>query len=173
MKRLPQVVSFLMLAAAIALALSACTESETGMSIDTTNTGAAGTTQNQPPAQIDQQQDGGTPQVSAQRTVSLLRQGLQNVPVNQAMQNINSWQQQLQQRGGQSFQKINTTLDQLKSELQASQIDGPAVGELLTQLGQQTRQVASNTPGQQQQIQQLGQVLTQTGQQLTNSSENG
>lgn len=174
MKKTAKLPFTLLLGVFVVCALSACTESQT--SSTATDTTAAADQQQSGAIQ----QDSGTMQqgrrggqqgaVTAQGTVSLLRQGVRNVASNQAVQNINGWQQKLQQQSGsgQTLSQINSTLGELKTELLADQIDGQATGTLLSQLGQQTTKVAQSASGSTaQQLQQLGQLLTQAGNQLT------
>lgn len=179
MKKTAKLPFTLLLGVFVVFALSACTESQT--SSTATDTTAAADQQQSGAIQ----QDSGTMQqgrrggqqgaVTAQGTVSLLRQGVRNVASNQAVQNINGWQQKLQQQklqqqsgSGQTLSQINSTLGELKTELLADQIDGQATGTLLSQLGQQTTKVAQSASGSTaQQLQQLGQLLTQAGNQLT------
>jgi len=165
--------SALLLGAFAALILSACAESQTGGPTDTTAT--AGQQQGGPVQQSDgamQQGRRGSRQgaVTAQSTVTLLRKGVRNVASNRAVQNINGWQKKLQQQGGgaeQSLLQIDSTLGELKTELLADRIDGPATGALLSKLGQQTTQAAQNASGSTaQQLRQLGQLLTQAGNQM-------
>jgi hypothetical protein len=164
--------SALLLGTFVALILSACAESQTGGPTDTTAT--AGQQQGGPVQQSDgamQQGRRGSRQgaVTAQSTVTLLRKGVRNVASNRAVQNINGWQKKLQQQGGaeQSLSQIDSTLGELKTELLADRIDGPATGALLSKLGQQTTQAAQNASGSTaQQLRQLGQLLTQAGNQM-------
>ena len=164
--------SALLLGAFAALILSACAESQTGGPTDTTAT--AGQQQGSPVQQSDgamQQGRRGSRQgaVTAQSTVTLLRKGVRNVASNRAVQNINGWQKKLQQQddAGQSLSQIDSTLGELKTELLADRIDGPATGALLSKLGQQTTQAAQDASGSTaQQLRQLGQLLTQAGNQM-------
>ena len=164
--------SALLLGAFVALILSACAESQTGGPTDTA--AAAGQQQGGPVQQSDgamQQGRRGSRQgaVTAQSTVTLLRKGVRNIASNRAVQNINGWQKKLQQQGGaeQSLSQIDSTLGELKTELLADRIDGPATGALLSKLGQQTTQAAQNASGSTaQQLRQLGQLLTQAGNQM-------
>ena len=166
------IASALLLGAFAALTLSACAESQTGGPADTTAT--AGQQQGGPGQQSDgamQQGRRGSRQgaVTAQSTVTLLRKGVRNVASNRAVQNINGWQKKLQQQGGagQSLSQIDSTLGELKTELLADRIDGPATGALLSELGQQTTQAAQNASGSTaQQLRQLGRLLTQAGNQM-------
>ena len=164
--------SALLLGAFVALILSACAESQTGGPTDTTAT--AGQQQGGPVQQSDGAMQQGRRSsrqgaVTAQSTVTLLRKGVRNVASNRAVQNINGWQKKLQQHGGagQSLSQIDSTLGELKTELLADRIDGPATGALLSKLGQQTTQAAQNASGSTaQQLRQLGQLLTQAGNQM-------
>lgn len=173
MKRLLSASFSLFLAAFVALALSACTETQTSDTGDTTGVGGAVTGE----GGLSQQEGVGGGLATVQTTISLLRQGVTAIPVNQAVRNINSWEQRLQQvqvegQAQQTVSNITDNLGHLKSELQADQIDGQAVGNLLTQLGEQTSQAAQAASGQTvQQLQQLGQVLTQSGNRLTSGGQ--
>lgn len=165
MKRSPHITFTLLFSASVVLGLSACTEGGRGEGADTTALNADTTLTNSQDRMGVAQPDSAT----APTTISLLRQGVRNIALNKAMQNINGWQRRLQQQSGNpALAQINTTLDQLKTELQATQLDGPAVGDLLLQLGQQTNQAAQNVSGHhRQQLQQLGQVLSDAGRRLS------
>lgn len=165
----------LLLGAFVALGLSACAEgTEDGLDADTTDTAMAPPPGAEDGMQDGAMQDGGTmgDSVTVQGTINMLRQGVTTMPVNAAVRNINGWQSRIEDRS--ELSDLNDNLDALKEELQADQIDDQAVGDLLTQLGDQTNQAAQNAPAQQMpRLQTLGQTLTQAGNQLTGGGAPG
>lgn len=99
-------------------------------------------------------------------TISALQNGITSMGVDQAVSNIDGWAATME--GNAELSGIHDNLMSLKSELQADEIDGAAVGELLTELGDQTTQAASSASGQMaSQIERLGGLLTQAGNQLS------
>jgi len=111
---------------------------------------------------------GDGPEATPQATLSALEGGVRQMPVSAAVSNINGWQKKLRNSDAQGASQIVSTLGELKNALQQSQIDGQRVGDLLSQLGEQTTQAAGNVQGQQAtQLKQLGSTLSKAGSQLT------
>lgn len=104
-------------------------------------------------------------QVTVEETLSALEGGITDLPLNMAISNIEAWQQRLSEAG---LTEIESGLADLKDALQQQPIDGERVGELLSQLGDQTTQAAAQAEaGASEQLGQLGNVLTTAGEQLT------
>ena len=164
MKRFfPRIARPLLLAALLALGLSACTEEQTtGNGPDADTTARVEGDLARPGAHDGRKMAPGS--VSAESTISLLRQNVQDIPTNRAIQNINAWQQRLQ---GTEWTTVTSLLESLKMELTASQIDAQAVGELLVKMGARTSTAADSVSGGTARgLDQLAQTLTQTGEQL-------
>lgn len=112
--------------------------------------------------------ESGASDVTAQGTVSLLQGGLTNIATDQAVQNIDGWLARIDDANNDALDAVADNLEELKTALQADEIDGAEVGNLLTELGQQTSETASAATGQQMtQLQALGEALTSGGEQLT------
>ena len=151
-----------LLTALLFLGLTACA-SETETSQDT------GTeVQEEVQGEDMSEMESGASDVTAQGTVSLLQGGLTNIATDQAVQNIDGWLARIDDANNDALDAVADNLEELKTALQADEIDGAEVGNLLTELGQQTSETASAATGQQMtQLQALGEALTSGGEQLT------
>lgn len=119
-------------------------------------------------ATTEQQPAADTASVTLESTLNSLQGGITNIAPDAAVSNIDGWISRLEQVGGESTAPIVQGLQSLRGELTASSIDGQAVGGILSQLGQQTSQLAGTVQGATaQQLEQLGSLLSQAGQQLT------
>ncbi len=149
------------LMATLALGMAACT-AETEEELDATTD----TMEEAPGAMQDDMQDMAGQEVTASGTISALQGGVLEMSVDQAVTNIDGWIAQME--GNPDLSGVRDGLTQLRTELQADEIDGQAVGDLLTDLGNQTAEAAAGAPGQSsQQLEQLGNLLMQAGGQLT------
>jgi hypothetical protein len=164
MQRLTYTTLPLLLATLAVLGLSACAEGGGGEGTDSVTVDSV----------LAGQQRGGMRQgmsggATPQSTITMLRKGVRNIAVNQAVQNINGWQEKLQQQSGDAaFSQIDDNLGRLKNELTATDLDAQAIADLLSQLGQQTTKAAQNASGPSaQQLQQLGTLLSEAGNTLT------
>ena len=102
--------------------------------------------------------------VTAQSTLDAVPAGgLTEMAPATAVGNIDSWIAQLDGATFQNATEIRQGLMTLKDQLQASPIDGAAVGETLTNLGNWTEQAAGGDAS----LTQLGQALASAGQNLT------
>ena len=102
--------------------------------------------------------------VTAQGTIDAVPAGgLTEMAPATAIGNIDSWIAQLDGATFQNATEIRQGLMTLKDQLQASPIDGAAVGETLTNLGNWTEQAAGGDAS----LTQLGQALASAGQNLT------
>lgn len=102
-------------------------------------------------------------------TLSLLETpDITDVPLNRAISLIGAWEQELRQSGQENLESIADDLDALESELMNQPMDGQAIGEIMTRLGEQTAQAAETDAegATAEQLQQLGNLLSQAGNQL-------
>ncbi|MDT0631120.1 hypothetical protein RQM47_01795 [Rubrivirga sp. S365] len=105
-----------------------------------------------------------TTDVTAQGTLDAVPAGgLTEMAPATAIGNIDSWIAQLDGATFTNSTEIRQGLMTLKDQLQASPIDGAAVGETLTNLGTWTEQAAGGDAS----LTQLGQALASAGQNLT------
>lgn len=103
-------------------------------------------------------------------TVSALQSGVTNIPPEAAVTNIDGWAQRLQAANDPSLTSIADNLQQLSGMLSSGNLDGQAIGQLLTQLGSQTTSAAAQADSSSQsQLQDLGRLLSQAGGQLGGS----
>jgi hypothetical protein len=103
-------------------------------------------------------------------TVSALQSGVTNIPPEAAITNIDGWAQRLQASNDPDLEQIADNLTQLRNMLSSGNLDGLAIGQLLTQLGSQTSSAASKADvSAQSQLQELGRLLSQAGSQLSGS----
>ncbi len=99
------------------------------------------------------------PAVTAQGTVDAVTGagGLTNLPAAAAVDNINGWIAQLE--GNPDFAPVVSDLETLRGQLQASPIDGSAVGATLQRLGEATLGAAGGDSA----LEALGSTLTDAG----------
>ena len=91
-----------------------------------------------------------------------------------AVGNIDGWIKALRAADGQQLKGIADDLEELRSELQKSSIDGQKVGQLLNTLGEKTTQAASKAdPALSPQLLQLGSLLLDAGKQLSGEQTQG
>jgi hypothetical protein len=149
MKCFSNVTFTLLLAAIVAVSLSACAEGQTGETgaedttdaagVDTSMTGGPGGMQD---GQQDGMQQGGMQQdsVSLQGTVQLFEQGITQASTQAAVQNIEGWEQKLGDltvsgQAQQPVSDITSALGDLKSALQGGgQPDEQAVSQAFSQI---------------------------------------
>ena len=79
-------------------------------------------------------------------TISGLQNGLTSLPLGSAMDNTETWQQQLLQSGQPEYQDIARELGNLQSLLSSGNLAAPAIGNSLTMLGDQTSQLSHHAP---------------------------
>lgn len=100
---------------------------------------------------------------SVSDTVSALQGGVQSIPPQTAVSNIEGWQQELRDLGP-AGAGIVADLDSLKSELGSSQPDGAKLQSLLSSLGQATTAAAAQAPeSARDDLRQLGSALSSIG----------
>ena len=76
-------------------------------------------------------------------TVSALRNGLTSLPLGSAMDNAETWQQQLLQSGEPGLQDVAREIGNLQSLLSSGALSATAIGNSLTMLGNQTSQLSA------------------------------
>lgn len=97
-------------------------------------------------------------------TVHSLKNGLTGIPVSAAIDNTETWQQQLLQSGEPALQDIGREIGNLQSLLSSGSLDGGAIGRSLSMLGAQTNQAAATAPADLQSgLRDLGDLLLQAG----------
>ncbi len=103
------------------------------------------------------------PEVTAQGTVDAVTGagGLTSLPAAAAVDNINGWIAQLE--GNPDFAPVVSDLETLRGQLQASPIDGSAVGATLQRLGTATTGAAGGDSA----LETLGSTLTEAGNSLS------
>lgn len=102
------------------------------------------------------------PEVTAQATVDAVTEagGLTSLAPGAAVDNIDAWIARLE--GNPDFAPVVEDLETLKSQLQASPIDGAAVGATLQSLGAATTEAAAGDGA----LETLGTTLTDAGNSL-------
>lgn len=97
-------------------------------------------------------------------TISALQSGLTSLPLEAALINIESWQQQIQG----AAPEIASTLGELKSALSSDDASGQSIAQVLKKLGTQTSDAGTKAGGDAgSKVQQLGQMLTQAANSLS------
>lgn len=160
----------LLLASVFALGLSACASDETDVDavdaepdaavVDPLTTEPADPMMNDDAAMADTS-------VTAQATVDAVTGagGLTSLPMEAATANIDSWIAKLE--GNAAAAPVVGNLRTLRTQLGATPIDGAAVGQTLTTLGEQTTAAAAGTGAQQASLETLGRTLSEAGAALT------
>ena len=97
-------------------------------------------------------------------TISALSGGITALSPTTAVSNIESWESQLQATGKPELTSIATDLGSLRSELSSGNLDGSAIGKLLSKLGKATTATAANAEASSQaKLTTLGSLLTKAG----------
>lgn len=112
-------------------------------------------------------------EASLDSTIALAESGLATVTPSAAVPLIQAWQQRLDEADNPALTSISEDLEQLKGELQASTIDGSAVGDILTRLGEKTTAAAESAADSSAapQLGQLGTLLTEAGAQFAGAQQ--
>ncbi|MBD2103279.1 hypothetical protein [Leptolyngbya sp. FACHB-261] len=101
-------------------------------------------------------------------TISALQGGLTSVPPSTAVTVIENFEQQLQGLDDPGATRIASSLTELKQLLTGGNASGPAIGQVLSQLGTQTSSAASKADsGLASKLTQLGELLSQAGSSLS------
>lgn len=102
-----------------------------------------------------------------QTTIQSLQNGLTSLPLSQAQENTENWQQLLLQSGEPALQDVGRELGNLQSLLSSGSLDGAAIGRSLSMLGSQTLQAATRANDTlQANLRSLGDLLLQAGAKL-------
>lgn len=97
-------------------------------------------------------------------TVHSLKNGLTGIPVSAAIDNTETWQQQLLQSGEPALQDIGREIGNLQSLLSSGSLDAGNIGRSLSMLGAQTNQAAASADTDLQAgLRMLGDLLLQAG----------
>lgn len=98
-------------------------------------------------------------------TISALRGGVENLAIERALSEIDSWEQKLEESGDPQLAPIAENLRQLRALLTADSLDRPGIGVLLRVLGEQVQDVASGSLGESVggKLRQLGELLDTEG----------
>ncbi|GAA4346307.1 hypothetical protein GCM10023185_00680 [Hymenobacter saemangeumensis] len=79
-------------------------------------------------------------------TISALKNGLTSLPLGSAIDNAETWQQDLMQSGQPPLQDIGRELGNLQSMLSSGALAPSAIGRSLHLLGDQTSQASASAP---------------------------
>ena len=102
------------------------------------------------------------PAVDVQGTISALEGGITNLAPAAALDNINGWIAQLDGMDG--ADEIVENLRELREALGDTPLDGEYIGELLSELGEDTSEVAGTVTGAQRDgLMRLGELLSTAG----------
>lgn len=97
-------------------------------------------------------------------TISALSGGITALNPATAVSHIEGWMSQLQATGQPHLTRIAFDLGALRTLLTNGSLNGPAIGQLLTQLGQQTNAAAAGAEaGSQDRLRSLGALLVKAG----------
>lgn len=161
----------LLLVLGVALPLAACSNDTPDRTTDVTVTQPDVMTTPDPmmtdPAMTDPAMAGDS-EVTVDGTIAAAGSDLTALPADAAVRNINGWIMRLQGANFPGAQGIVADLETLRGHLQASPIDGSAVGATLVRLGDATTASAAGAATSSQEgLRTLGGALTSTGQRLT------
>lgn len=101
-------------------------------------------------------------------TIGRLREGVLQMAVDQAVKDVDYWQQQLAATEDPQLVPIADDLFRLSTELQRDSLDGAIIGKLMITLSEEVSQAASEGTGRQvaDRLQPLAEVLQTEGQNL-------
>lgn len=156
---------FSLLALGLLLPLAACETEEPATDVDVVETDPVVTAPAEDPMMSDDMM-ADTTGVTAQATLDAAQAagGLTSLAPDAAVSNIDGWISKLE--GNPDAAPIVENLRTLRTQLTATPIDGAAVGQTLTTLGEQTTSVAGGDAA----LEQLGSALSSAGQMLTSGN---
>ena len=94
-------------------------------------------------------------------TIKHLKEGVKGFTIAAAVKNIEGWEATLEKSDVSGVKTIHGNLEKLKKLLQAEEIDGKKVKELMAKLGEETVRVASKADDKKsEKIKALGEALT-------------
>ena len=100
-------------------------------------------------------------------TLAALKDGITSLAVDKAVKNIEGWEKALSEADKPELETITKDLGKLKKLLQGSELDGGAIGKLLTKLGKATTKAAADAPAAStKKLQSLGEMLTSSAKSL-------
>jgi hypothetical protein len=100
-------------------------------------------------------------------TLSALKGGITALAADKAVKNIEGWEKALSEADKPELEPIVKDLGKLKKMLQGSELDGPAIGKLLTKLGKATAKAAGDAPQtSSKKLQNLAEMLSSSGKEL-------
>lgn len=101
-------------------------------------------------------------------TIDALHGGIMAISPSAAVSTIDGWQAQLQSANQPELQAIANDLGELKRQLTSGDLNGRAIGQLLTRLAERTSAAAGSADGAKQgKLQQLAQLLSKAGRSLS------
>lgn len=104
-------------------------------------------------------------------TTHALQSGLTSIPISSAMDNTETWEQQLLQSDEPALQDIGREISNLQSLLTSGSLNPEAIGQSLSILGSQTLQAAAQaSPELQANLRGLGDALLQASTQLLDAA---
>ena len=102
------------------------------------------------------------PQFTA--TINHLKEGVKGFTIAAAVKNIEGWEATLEKVEVSGVKTIIRDLENLKKHLQAKEINGGQVRDLMLKLGKETVTIAGKTDSKNaEKIKQLGEALTKSG----------
>ncbi|MBD2769846.1 hypothetical protein IC235_18305 [Hymenobacter sp. BT664] len=105
-------------------------------------------------------------------TVSALKNGLTSLPLGSAIDNAETWQQQLLQSGEPGLKDIAREIGNLQSLLSGGLLSARSIGNSLTILGSQTSQASAQAPAElKKPLTKLADLLRQRGSDLLAHAE--
>ncbi len=105
------------------------------------------------------------PQFAA--TIKHFTEGLTSFTISAAVKNIEGWEAKLQDVEAPGAKAIVKDLEKLKTHLQSDNLDGKAIGALVTKLGKETVALAKHGEGDQaEKIKSLGEALVHAAEKL-------
>ena len=101
------------------------------------------------------------PQFAA--TIKHLKDGVKGFTISAAVKNIEGWETTLEKVDAPGVKAIHGNLEKLKKLLQADEIDGAKVKDLMLKLGKETVTIAGKSDSKNaEKIKELGEALTHT-----------
>lgn len=104
--------------------------------------------------------------VDAAGTLELLSAGLTEADVAAALSNMEAWQELLRSLDSNTLNSVAEDIEDLQTALQADEIDGAEVSELLISMGEKTVAAAENAEFDNEMLMQLGETLIGAGESL-------
>ena len=100
------------------------------------------------------------PTTRLKSTTEAVHAGLEKMPVDKAISNIEGWEDYLSKHDHEGVKKVLTDLGKLKKLLHAKELDSEAVHKLLVTIGKDTVKVGSEENANAKHIRELGEALS-------------